>query len=184
MTAVIQPRLDPATMPDAFTRDDFLAIIRDAVGDVMFEAQMADPDGAGFVYEAIADVFAALSEAQVQLFSDGHILAARDGSLATGNVEIHRRNTQAGAVTLLPGTLLGTKDGRLYVMTEPAEFGQDDTGPVIVPVRSTAMVDTANLDGEYTSAGGETVPGLLVSIVLPLQDPPGADLSRLRASVQ
>lgn len=177
MTTVIQPRADLATMPDALTYDDMLAIIQAEVGDVHFRAQMEDPNGAGNVYRAIAEVFAAVSEVQAVTFRDGHLLSSDQGEFATGQVEITRSNIDGDPVTLLRGSLVGTEDGRLYLTLTDAVFGQGDQGPRLVDVRSISQVYHANTPGEYTTASGEVVPGLINQLVLPFQDPPGADLS-------
>jgi hypothetical protein len=97
-------------------------------------------------------------------------------ALATGFVTFER-TTNGEALIVLAGSTVRTTDGRVYVTTEDAEFGELDytASPTNVAVVAIAAGFDYNREGEVTTARGEVLPGDVNTIVSLLQSPAYTD---------
>jgi len=112
----------------SYTQDDFLALFDRLLPQYYLEP-MKQQIGPGYEYlQAVAKVMARVSESVAHMSDATFIGTATGGARARATVEISRDNTVFGAVTLLPGTLVGTYEGFLYQTLRPVYFGPSGLG--------------------------------------------------------
>lgn len=131
--------------------------------------------GEGYeIVQAQAKEFARISLA-IRNTGDGLFAAyASGGSFSTGIVELFRTSTVSPACTVLAGTIVQARGGKLFRTIQDAVFGANDQGPYAVGVRSVFEEWQANTEGQ-TVTHGVTVPGEIDTIRTLIQDPLYAD---------
>lgn len=102
---------------------------------------------------------------------------ARMGAKAKGRVYLWRDSAAAGEVTVKQGTIVGTKDQRLFFLRSDVHFGIADLGPFAVAAEAMLPGYEYNVDGEHLNAIGEIVPGQITEIYTLLEDPDFGDPS-------
>lgn len=79
-------------------------------------------------------------------------------------------------VTVKAGTVVTTSDGGADFVTQADQiFLWSDLGPFDVTVQSVAQDYAYNVNGQFVSAGGETIPGEIDTIKTLIEDPPFQD---------
>lgn len=99
------------------------------------------------------------------------------GQKARGWVYLYRRTTVGGAGIVKRGTLVGTRDRKLFRTQADVTFGQEDVGPFAVEVEAVIPGYDHNVDGEQNTAFGDAIPGQIDSIWLLLEEPAFFDAS-------
>jgi hypothetical protein len=154
------------------SQDELLAMI-----DRILDSDYIDGLKAGEGYEIVqaqAKEFARISQA-IRVTGDGLFAAyASGGSFATGIVEFYRTSTVSPACTVLAGTIVQARGGKLFRTIQDAVFGANDQGPYAVGVRSVFQEWQANTDGQ-TLTNGVLIPGEIDTIRTLIQDPLYAD---------
>lgn len=135
----------------------------------------ATPLGGYEMYQMAAKVGERLSQAIHAFECGAYIVFAPEGSYAEGTVQFYRATYDAGEVTVLVGSIVGTCFGQRYVTLESAEFGATDLGPVEVPVRAVAMGYAWNAQGEVELPNSVTLPGDVCDPTTLYLDPPFGD---------
>lgn len=135
--------------------------------------------GPGYeVFQALAELGERISLAVGRLECAQFITLAQGGQRARVPVEFFRP-ALTGSVTIKVGTIVRTSvGGRQFSLVEDVVFGPAD---LVVPGTVEAIADGYewNVVGPATTAGGESIPGEIDVVELPLQDPPFGDPSIL-----
>ena len=148
----------------SYTQDDFLALFDRLLPQYYLEPMKEI--GPGYEYlQAVAKVMARVSESVAHMSDAVFIGTATGGARARATVEISRDNTVFGAVTLLPGTLVGTYEGFLYQTLDSVTFGPTDTGSKSVEVEAIAKGWDWNKPGQKVALNGEVLPGSIIKLV-------------------
>lgn len=161
----------PRFFPEGFfAQEDFLRLFDRLLPDY-YLAPLKSP-GPGYEYlQAVAKTMSRASEAASHMASGSYVGSATGGRRAYATVQISRMGSAFGAVTLLPGTLVGTSDGYLYQTLTSVSFGASEIGSKLVEVESTARGWDWNKPGPVLAASGEMLSGSinrLVSAVVPV----------------
>lgn len=145
---------------------------------------MRDGNGPGYeMFRAFARTMSRCSLA-VRRFEDSATLLFSEGpAFSTGVVEFYRQSFGAGAVTVLPGTVVSDELGRAFFTTAPAVFGSTDLGPVTAPVRAMLPSYQWDLPGEQLAPSGQRIPGPINLVLRLLESPDFADPSILVRNV-
>jgi len=133
--------------------------------------------GPGYeLYQAAAKVFERCSIGVGILECSQFILSATGGAYATARVSFIRPNTSHGAVTIKAGAIVSTSRGGLrFVLQKDVAFGAGDLATGGAVVQAVNQNYQYNVPGPKTTARGETRPGEIDTIDLPLMDPPYGD---------
>lgn len=99
------------------------------------------------------------------------------GQKARGWVYLYRAKATAGGGTVNQGTLVGTRDRRLFRTLSDVVFGPTELGPLAVQVEAVIVGYDHNVDGEQPTAFGDAIPGQIDSVWLLLQTPAFFDAS-------
>lgn len=153
----------------SYSQQDFLRMF-----DRLLPSYYLEPlksPGPGYEYlQAVAKIMERTSQSVAHMGDANFIGTATGGARATATVELYRDNSFFGAVTLLPGTLVGTTDGYLYQTVTTVEFAASQVGAEQVQVEAIAKGYDWNKPGPVTAANGEVLAGSinrLVSAVVP-----------------
>lgn len=150
---------------------DLLATLRSVLPTDYLSSLLANPDDAGLI-DGIVAVLTGAGSAVERLEAALHILDAPVGSKASTTLRFTPTNNPVSTVVVKAGSLFGDVAlRRLFVLTEDVTVG-----PGATPGDGTALsVGTSaeyNVDGEFTSARGETIPGTIVASARVVTDPP------------
>lgn len=128
--------------------------------------------GPGYeLYQGSAAVAARCSQAVARFHEDVYILTARGGVLATVQVTFFREHASAGAGTVLSGTVvMASARGAAFVTMADAVFGAADL-TATAPAQALGYGYEWNILGPFVDPQGNTWPGELDTVALPLQDP-------------
>lgn len=155
----------------ALTQDEFLNAIDGAVPD-SYLGPLKDPGPGYELYQASAAVGVRCSEAVDRFEQDAYILSSRGGVLATVPCTFYRDGFVAGAGTMLAGCIVrASRGGQIYKTIEDASFGPTDLETSPVAGLAIGFGYEWNIRGPYVDPQGNTWPGELDTIDLPLQDP-------------
>ncbi len=147
--------------PTLYDQAALLRVIdRSYPADYVFSIK-SKPNGGYELLQAAAAVLARVSVAVGHLYCCAFLMSAEGGLPALGAVELYRADPGAGAITILPGTVVATVDGREFVLTSTATFGALALGPIQVSVRSVAVGHEYNVPGQVTTASGAVLPGAI-----------------------
>lgn len=163
-------------MANPLTQTQLLEVI-----DRQFPDSYLDPIrnvGPGWeMYQGFAKVGERCSLAVSRAEDDGYILTAKGPKQATVAATFYRENAGAGAGTVLAGTIVKCSGGgQMFRTLAPAVFSGAAL-EVTVDAIAIGYGYEWNIKGKYTAPNGETAPGELDTVVLPLQDPPYWDPS-------
>lgn len=157
-------------MPEQLTQEDLL----DAIDRAVPESYLAPMKATGDGYElplAFAKVGERCSLAVKRFENDGYILSAAGGRKASVEAIFYRPTAGAGAGKVLAGTLVScSSGGQLFRTIEDAVFGGSDL-EATATAEATGHGYEWNIKGKYTAPNGDTAPGELDTIELPLLDP-------------
>lgn len=157
-------------MAAQLTEDDLLAAIARAIPDTYLEPIRALGDG----YEMVRG-FAAVGERTSQAVRrfelDGFITSAASAALAQVQVTFYRPDATAGAGTVLAGSLVrASSGGQVFRTTEDAVFGALTLSMTVAAVAMGYGYEW-NVRGAFVDPDGNTWPGEIDSVDLPLQSP-------------
>ena len=148
----------------SYTQAEFLALFDRLLPQYYLEPMKEI--GPGYEYlQAVAKVMERVSQSVAHMGDAAFIATATGGARATATIEISRTSSVFGAVTLLPGTLVGTEEGFLYQTLTTVTFGPTDTTPKEVEVEAAAKGWDWNKPGEKVSASNEVLAGSIIKLV-------------------
>jgi hypothetical protein len=145
-----------------FDQAHFLRTLENSYPEDYFEGIRTN--GGYEVFQANASVAERVSLAISRMECCAFLFSAHGGSKATGSVEFYREDASSGAITILPGSRIKTANGRKFVTTTAATFGDVDLGPHAVNVEAVAFGYEYNVPGQIITAGGEMLEGSIVLI--------------------
>lgn len=141
-----------------------------------YVASLKEPGPGYEVLQAAAAVFERVSAAAVRLYQNAYIVSAEGGSEATAEVEFYRSNAAAGGLTILAGTVVRSKGGRLFVLPVDVPVGAAALTAGPHTVRATVQSYQHNEPGPATAiADGTALQGEIDTVVHLRTDPPYAD---------
>lgn len=124
------------------------------------------------MYQGFAKIGERCSLAVSRSEDDGYILTAKGPKQATVAVTFYRSVATAGAGSVLAGTIVKCSGGgQAFRTLTDAVFGALDL-EITVDAIAIGYGYEWNIKGVYTAPNGDTAPGELDTVVLPLQDPP------------
>lgn len=134
------------------------------------------PNGGYELFAASAAVGERISLAIARLEAGRFKLYALGGQKATGTAQLYRPlGTMAPAINIMPGSIVGTADGRYFVTLAQVSFGNSDPGPYDVPIEAIAVGYEFNVDGQFTAGDGEVIEGQIKVVVQLVTDVPQID---------
>lgn len=140
------------------------------------EGLKSTPGGGYELLAASAAVGERVSLAIARLEAGRLKIYALGGQKATGTAQLYRPvGTTGAAINIMPGSVVGTKDGRNFVTTTQVSFGSSDAGPHNVSVQAIAVGYEFNVDGQFTAASGEVIEGQITEVVRLVTDVPQID---------
>lgn len=156
---------------------DLLAVVDRVVPDSYL--QPIKEVGPGYeLYQASAAVGARCSLAVRRFAADGDVMTSQGGVLATVPVTFYRSTANAGAVTVLAGTVVScSRGGQSYRTVSAAVFGPADLAAPPVLARAMGYGYEYNIRGPFVDRDGVSWPGDLDTIDMPLMDPVFGDPS-------
>lgn len=114
----------------------------------------------------MAAVGARISTAVERFECGAFFMHAQGGAKASTMVEFLRPTADAGAVTVLAGTVVTTSRGdRRFVVLEDAVFGALDLGPISVVVEAVLEGYEWNVPGQVITPAGEVLPGEIDTVL-------------------
>lgn len=148
----------------SFSQQDFIDLVERLLPSDYWQPLISP--GPGFeIYRAQAAIGARASLAIGNFQQAAFILSAPDGGLATAAVLFSRPTATAGAVTIKAGTVVqSTTYGRQFQLLFDVVFG---AGDLSMPGTVQALFpgEQWNVKGPYQTAGGQKVPGEIVTVV-------------------
>lgn len=169
-------------MPDQLLQQDLLDAVDRAVPDSYLDPMKDGGDGYEMV-QAFAKQGERCSLAVKRFELDGFITSAQGGQLATAFVVFTRPTAAAGAGRVLSGTLVrASAGGQVFRTTIDAVFGTFDLtahdavfDAPIVPAVAMGYGYEWNVKGKFVDPQGNTWPGEIDTVDLPLLSPPFFD---------
>lgn len=105
------------------------------------------------------------------------IASAPAGSYSMAQVRFRRQSAAAGAVTVKPGSIVSTPNGRRFIVQQDAALGAPNLVTGFVPARAEYQGYEWNVQGQQTAADGTIIPGEIQIGEMLLTDPAAADPS-------
>lgn len=132
--------------------------------------------GPGYeIYQAQAQIGYRVSVAIANYDAASYISTAPDGGYAQAPIQFSRPTSAAGAVTVKAGTIVQTSVyGRQFSLVADVAFGASDLAQSGI-AQATFPGEQWNALGPYVTAGGESVPGQIDTVVFWAMDPPYGD---------
>lgn len=138
---------------DRFLDEGFLLPIKNA------------SNGGYEVLQAAARMGERVSTAVKNLECGSYLIFAQGGQKATVTIEFFRETADAGAVTVLRGTVVSTsRHNRKFITLEDAVFGALDVGPIAVTAEAVAFGEQFNVEGRVITPSGITIEGEIDTI--------------------
>lgn len=100
---------------------------------------------------------------------------AQGPAYATGTVEFYRTAVATASVDVLPGTVLSSTGGRMFITLETVTFAPADLGPKTARVRAVFPTWQHNVQGAVVTPGGITIEGEIDEIKVLCENPPFGD---------
>jgi hypothetical protein len=158
-------------MAKLLTHQDLLDAQDRALGDDYLDPIKVTGDGYELVH-AHAAIGERVSLAINRFETDGYILSSQGPCLATVAATFYREIDTAGAGTVLTGTLVrASRGGQVFRTIQDAEFDANDL-EITVSAVSIGYGYEWNIRGPFVDPDGNTWPGELDTIDMPLMDPP------------
>lgn len=127
------------------------------------------------LFQAAAKIGERCSLAVSRSEDDAYIMTAAGPVAAQVEAIFYRANDDAGAVTVLKGTLVKcSSGGQVFRTTEDAVFGSTDL-EVAVNAIAIGYGYEWNIKGKFVAPNGDSSPGELDTVMRPLQSPPYGD---------
>lgn len=157
--------LVPCNAPE-YDIDALLAVIEAGYPEEYVAPMKANPNAGYELLRMMAAVGARCSMAVERFECGAFFMHAQGGAKATTSVEFLRETADAGAVTVLAGTIVTTSTGdRRFVVLEDAVFGALDLGPISVAVEAVFEGYEWNVPGQVITPAGEVLPGEIDTVV-------------------
>lgn len=155
-------------------QDYFLALVNRLLPQE-YLAPLFSPGPGAEIYFAQARIGYRVSVAIANYDAASYITTAPDGAFAEAPIRFSRPTATAGAVIVKAGTIVQTSVyGRQFSLVADVTFGASDLFADGI-ARATSQGEQWNAVGPYVTAGGESVPGQIDTVVFWSMDPPYGD---------
>lgn len=164
--------------PFTLSQDDLLAVLPRVLAANWLDPIMNGENDGWELFRGYAKMWERVSLAVGRFECASYISSAHGAARATLEVQFLRPSAAAGPVTVKIGTLVkASTNGALYRVLADVFFDVGELGPFNVTVESIGYGHEYNTLGPHTTPNGETMPGEIDTIDLPLYDPPFGDTS-------